>query len=164
MIQPTPSHIMVDTSTVFCYHGPEVLSMANCVGRVLTRLARKCQIAVGNALQQYNLTAAEEPFLMAILNNEGFSQEELTAYVGVDKAATARAVRSLEDKGLLTRVQDPRDKRQNRVYPTEKAKEVGPLVKKELSRINLALTQGLSREEDDRIYALLMRIDENFKP
>ena len=138
--------------------------MANCVGRVLTRLARKCQIAVGNALQQYNLTAAEEPFLMAILNNEGFSQEALTAYVGVDKAATARAVRSLEDKGLLTRVQDPRDKRQNRVYPTEKAKEVGPLVKKELSRINLALTQGLSREEDDRIYALLMRIDENFKP
>ena len=138
--------------------------MANCVGRVLTRLARKCQIAVGNALQQYNLTAAEEPFLMAILNNEGFSQEELTAYVGVDKAATARAVRSLEDKGLLTRVQDPRDKRQNRVYPTKKAKEVGPLVKKELSRINLALTQGLSREEDDRIYALLMRIDENFKP
>lgn len=101
---------------------------------------------------------------MAILNNEGFSQEELTAYVGVDKAATARAVRSLEDKGLLTRVQDPRDKRQNRVYPTEKAKEVGPLVKKELSRINLALTQGLSQEEDDRIYALLMRIDENFKP
>ena len=138
--------------------------MANCVGRVLTRLARKCQIAVGNALQQYNLTAAEEPFLMAILNNEGFSQEALTAYVGVDKAATARAVRSLEDKGLLTRVQDPRDKRQNRVYPTEKAKEVGPLVKKELSRINLALTQGLSQEEDDRIYALLMRIDENFKP
>lgn len=138
--------------------------MANCVGRVLTRLARKCQIAVGNALQQYNLTAAEEPFLMAILNNEGFSQEALTAYVGVDKAATARAVRSLEDKGLLTRVQDPRDKRQNRVYPTKKAKEVGPLVKKELSRINLALTQGLSREEDDLIYALLVRIDENYKP
>ena len=40
--------------------------MANCVGRVLSRLARKCQIAVSNALQQYNLTAAEEPFLMAI--------------------------------------------------------------------------------------------------
>ena len=155
---------MVDTSTIFCYHGPEVLTMANCVGRVLTRLARKCQIAVGNALHQYNLTAAEEPFLMAILNHEGFSQEELTVYVGVDKAATARAVRSLEEKGYLTRVQDPKDKRQNRVYPTDKAREVGPLVKGELARINLALTQSLSQEEDDRIYALLLRIDENFKP
>ena len=41
---------------------------------------------------------------------------------------------------------------------------MGPLVKGELARINLALTQSLSQEEDDRIYALLLRIDENFKP
>ena len=138
--------------------------MANCVGRVLTRLARKCQIAVGNALQQYNLTAAEEPFLMSVLNNEGLTQEELTAYVGVDKAAASRTVRSLEEKGFLVRVQDPKDKRQNRVYPTDKAREVGPKVRKELYKINLALTEDLTQEEDDQVYALLVRIEENFKP
>ncbi|MBR5533568.1 MAG: MarR family transcriptional regulator [Ruminiclostridium sp.] len=138
--------------------------MANCVGRVLTRLARKCQIAVGNALQQYNLTAAEEPVLMAILNHEGFTQEELTAYIGVDKAAASRTVRSLEEKGFLTRVQDPKDKRQNRVYPTDKAREIGPLVRKELYKINLALTEALTQEEDDQVYHLLVRIEENFKP
>lgn len=154
---------MVDLSTVFCYHVPEVLTMANCVGRVLTRLARKCQIAVGNALQQYNLTAAEEPFLMSVLNNEGLTQEELTAYVGVDKAAASRTVRSLEEKGFLSRVQDPKDKRQNRVYPTDKAREVGPKVRKELYKINLALTEALTQEEDDQVYHLLVRIEENFK-
>ena len=138
--------------------------MANCVGRVLTRLARKCQIAVGNALQQYNLTAAEEPFLMAVLNNGGLTQEELTAYVGVDKAAASRTVRSLEEKGFLTRVQDPKDKRQNRVYPTDQAKEIGPMVRQELYKINLALTAELSQEEDDQVYHLLVRIEENFKP
>ena len=138
--------------------------MANCVGRVLTRLARKCQIAVGNALQQYNLTAAEEPFLMSVLNNEGLTQEELTAYVGVDKAAASRTVRSLVEKGFLFRVQDPKDKRQNRVYPTDKAKEIGPLVRKELYKINLALSADLSQEEDDQVYHLLVRIDEHFKP
>ena len=155
---------MVDLSTVFCYHVPEVLTMANCVGRVMTRLARKCQIAVGNALQQYNLTAAEEPFLMSVLNNEGLTQEELTAYVGVDKAAASRTVRSLEEKGFLVRVQDPKDKRQNRVYPTDKAREVGPKVRKELYKINLALTEDLTQEEDDQVYHLLVRIEENFKP
>ena len=155
---------MVDLSTVFCYHVPEVLTMANCVGRVMTRLARKCQIAVGNALQQYNLTAAEEPFLMSVLNNEGLTQEALTAYVGVDKAAASRTVRSLEEKGFLVRVQDPKDKRQNRVYPTDKAREVGPKVRKELYKINLALTEDLTQEEDDQVYHLLVRIEENFKP
>ena len=37
-------------------------------------------------------------------------------------------------------------------------------MKGELARINLALTQGLSPEEDDQIYALLLRIDDHFKP
>ena len=138
--------------------------MTNCVGRVLSRLARKSQLAVGSALQKYNLTAAEEPFLMAVLNNEGFSQEERTAFVGVDKAVTARAVRSLEEKGYLIRQQDPRDKRQNRVYPTDKAREIGPLVRRELYRINLTLTEGFTQEENDQVYALLARIDENFIP
>ncbi|MCF0123537.1 MAG: MarR family transcriptional regulator, partial [Ruminiclostridium sp.] len=112
----------------------------------------------------YNLTAAEEPFLMAVLNHDGFSQEELTAFVGVDKAVTARAVRSLEEKGYLIRQQDPRDKRQNRVYPTDKAREIGPLVRRELYRINLTLTEGFTQEENDQVYALLARIDENFIP
>ena len=34
----------------------------------------------------------------------------------------------------------------------------------ELARINQSLTQSLSPEEDDLIYALLLRIDKNFKP
>ena len=140
------------------------MSKEYCVGRVLTHLARKCQIASANALQPYNLTAAEEPFFMHILQNEGYTQEELTAHVGVDKAATARAVRSLEEKGYVTRIQDPQDKRQNRVYPTDKAREVGPLVRKELYKINLALTADLTQEEDDQVYHLLVRIEENFKP
>lgn len=138
--------------------------MAKCIGRVLTRLARKCQVAVGLALQQYDLTAAEEPFLMHILLREGCTQEELTARVGVDKAATARAVRSLEEKGFLTRMQDPRDKRQNRVYPTDKARETGPLVKAELARINQSLAQSLSPAEEAWIYTMLAQIDQNFKP
>lgn len=140
------------------------MSKEHCVGRVLTRLARKTQMAAGHALQKYNLTAAEEPFFMAVITHPGFTQEELTAYVGVDKAATARAVRSLEEKGFATRIQDPADKRQNRVYPTDLAQEVGPSVRKELFRINLALTEGFTEEEEDQIYALLERMDQNFKP
>lgn len=139
------------------------MSKEYCVGRVLTHLARKCQIASANALQPYNLTAAEEPFFMHILKNEGYTQEELTAQVGVDKAATARAVRSLEEKGYVTRIQDPQDKRQNRVYPTESAKEIAPKVRKELYKINLALTKSFTEEESQQIYDLLARMEETFE-
>lgn len=135
--------------------------MANCVGKVLNSLARKCQGTVGSALRQYDITAAEEPFLMALLHHEGLTQEELTAIVGVDKAATARAVKALEEKGYLTRVQDARDKRQNRVYATCRAEEVGPAVREELMQMNETLTRGFSEEEVALAHALLKRMEEN---
>lgn len=61
----------------------------------------------------------------------------------VDKAATARAVRSLEEKGYLYREQDPNDRRQNRLYPTELADELAVYVHDELMRFNRLLVKGI---------------------
>jgi len=83
---------------------------------------------------------------MALQNREGITQEELTSIVCVDKAATARAVRSLEEKGYLLRIQDEKDKRQNRVYPTEKAKQIGQEVRTELMKFNKLLTRNIKRK------------------
>lgn len=136
--------------------------MSKHIARSITLLARKSQIYIGNALGKYGLTAAEEPFFMALLHHEGATQEELTALVCVDKAATARAVRSLEEKGYLVRVQDARDRRQNRVYPTDLAKRLGPEVHAELLRLNGRLTQGIAPEELETVRAALARMEENF--
>ena len=43
---------------------------------------------LGRVLSQYNLTVAEQPFLW-LYKSWGITQEELTAIVCVDKAATA---------------------------------------------------------------------------
>ena len=71
--------------------------------------------------------------------------------------------KSLEEKGYVTRIQDPQDKRQNRVYPTESAKEIAPMVRKELYKINLALTKSFTEEESQQIYDLLARMEETFE-
>lgn len=92
------------------------------MGRMITLLGRKSQRCIGEALRKHGLTAAEEPFFMSLQHHDGATQEELTALVCVDKAATARAVKSLEDKGILFRTQDEHDRRQNRVCLTEKGK------------------------------------------
>ena len=51
----------------------------------------------------------------------GISQAVLTARLGVDKAAVARVLKSLEEKGYIYRETDPEDKRVKRVYPLDKA-------------------------------------------
>lgn len=129
---------------------------------MITLLARKSQNYIGNALNQYNLTAAEQPFFMALQHYEGLTQEELTAIVCVDKAATARAVKSLEEKGYLIRVQDEHDRRQNRIYPTELTRRLGPAVKNELLKFNELMTQGIEPQSLDIVYRALTKMEDNF--
>lgn len=152
---------LVDYSTNFCYDVCEVSSMERSIGRMITLLARKSQSYFSVALDKYNLTAAEQPFFMTLRRQEGLTQEELTAIVCVDKAATARAVKSLEQKGYLIRRQDQRDRRQNRIYPTQRAKEIGEGVSQELLAFNAKLTQGIPQKDLDIVYKALLKMEEN---
>ena len=129
---------------------------------MITLLARKSQNYIGSALNKYNLSAAEQPFFMALQHHEGVTQEELTALVCVDKAATTCAVKSLEKKGFLVRMQDTRDRRQNRIYPTEAAKQLADSVQSELLHFNDLLTEGIAPQSLMVVYNALQKMDSNF--
>lgn len=137
--------------------------MDQSIGRMITLISRKCQGYLSRELAKYDLTAAEQPFFMALRRCEGMTQEELTAIVCVDKSATARAVRSLEEKGFLIRVQDTNNRRQNLIFPTEKAKRMGEDVRKELLRFNDLLICGLSPQTAEEVYTALQKIEENLE-
>lgn len=135
--------------------------MQKSLTRIVTLLARKSQMCIGNVLNKYDLTAAEQPFFMALRRKEGITQDELTAIVCVDKSAAARAIKSLEQKGYIIRLKDEKDKRHNRVYQTEKAKQIGEEVAKELLDLNDMITKGINPEEIDIIYNALVKMNEN---
>lgn len=124
-------------------------------------MARRMQLCIGERLSKFEITAAEEPFFMAVQRNEGATQEDLTALVGVDKAATTRAIRSLARKGYLVRTRDEKDRRQNRVYPTEAAFAIGDSLHSELLDLNEALIQGLSAEQLRVLSEALSVIEDN---
>lgn len=130
---------------------------------MITLLARRSQFYIGNILKKYDLSVAEQPFFMTLQQYEGITQEELTALVCVDKAVTTRVVRSMEEKGYLVRIQDEKDRRQNRIYPTDKARELGPKVKAELLRFNGQLTEGFDDQSLEQLYDSLLKIEENLK-
>ncbi|MDO5548149.1 MAG: MarR family transcriptional regulator [Eubacteriales bacterium] len=136
--------------------------MDKSIARMITLLARKSQGYIGHALSKYNLSSAEQPFFMALQHYEGVTQEDLTALVCVDKAATARAVKSLEEKGFLVRLQDTQDRRQNRIYPTDAAKQLADAVHRELLHFNDLLTEGIEPSTLELVYHALQKMDSNF--
>lgn len=137
--------------------------MDKSIGRMITLLSRKCQSYLSRELNKYNLTSAEQPFFMVLQRCEGITQDDLTAMVCVDKSATARAVKSLEEKGFLIRVQDQNNRRQNRIYPTEKAKQMGEDVRKELLHFNDLLIQGILPQTTEDVYFALQKMERNLE-
>lgn len=137
--------------------------MKDSITKHLIFTARKAQLRIGARLAPFGLTAAEEPFFMAIQHHTGATQEELTALVGVDKAATARALASLERKGFLTRKQDEKDRRQNRIYATPAALALGGAVHDELLRLNQELLRGISGEEQALLCRALLAMERNLQ-
>lgn len=112
---------------------------------------------------KYNISAAEQPFFMALQNCEGVTQEELTEMVCVDKAVTTRVVKTLEEKGFLVRKKDTQDRRQNRIYPTPLTRDLGATVRKDLLAYNDAVTRGISREELEVVQRALITMEANLE-
>lgn len=133
--------------------------MPRSIAHLILSTARKSQMVMAGLVQPYGLTVAEQPFFMALLHCEGLTQEQLTARVSVDKSATARAVKSLEDKGLITRVQDEGDRRCNRLYPTDKARQLYPQVREALEGFNRRLVRDLNPREVSAVWTVLARME-----
>src|SRR6185437_10954903 len=92
--------------------------------RYITKIGRVAQMYTNGVLSGINLSASEYTCLRYIRKREGLSQEELRGLLSIDKAAVTRLVSNLEKKGYVVRYKDKKDKRINRLFPTEKTKEV----------------------------------------
>ncbi|NLK05432.1 MAG: MarR family transcriptional regulator [Spirochaetales bacterium] len=132
--------------------------MYTSLARYLAILHRHNQRYLNQVLKPYSLTSGEVGFLMSLYQAEGQTQEELSTALVIDKAATARALKVLIDKGFVTRTQDERDKRCNRIHLTEHAKALEAELTNRVRRWNQNLTERLGKELYEQICAHLASI------
>ncbi|MDF2589313.1 MAG: hypothetical protein K0S41_3154 [Anaerocolumna sp.] len=129
--------------------------MSKSIGRLMSILHRQSQIYFNNELKDFNITSAEYSFLLYLYHNDGITQDDLSTYLYIDKSATARAIKSLEQKGFIVRSKDVDDKRFNRVYLTDKAKEFGPEIKDRVLQWSKLLTQDMDKDTINFVYTAL---------
>lgn len=130
-------------------------------GRLISILSRKAYKHKNFHLNKYDLNAAEQPFLMALFEEDGISQETLSKYFNIDKATTARVMVSLEKKGFIIRKKDPNDKRVNLIYLTEKSYENKKHIYEVLDNWNEILTRDMTNDEKEQAYTYLCRMVSN---
>src|SRR5712675_675616 len=91
---------------------------------------RAFQKLLEKRIAAYRITRGQWYFLRVLWIEDGLSQRELSARVGMMEPTTVIALRSMEKAGLIRRVRSSEDKRKAEVWLTPKAKRMrGELLK-----------------------------------
>lgn len=114
------------------------------VGRVLGVLYRATLDHFSHLSGQFGISGLEGTFLLTLFEHEGINQERLSALLVIDKSATAKAVKSLEGKGLVRREQSREDRRAKNVFTTDQAKAIRAPIMAHLEPYADRLASGVS--------------------
>lgn len=111
-------------------------------------------------LSSIGLTGCQHSYIINICANPGITQECLSKKLYINKSNVARQLSILEENGFVYREQNPEDKRNMLVYPTEKAKSALPIVLNVLSDWNAYLSEGFTKEEIEKFTEMMDKISE----
>lgn len=125
-----------------------LLSLARYVGI----FNRQTQAYITAAVSSMNLSFSEYILLMNLYDNEGINQEELSSMLFIDKAATARSIKSLEEKGLIAREVATDDKRSKKLFLTDDSKNNKDYFCSLLEKWEDYTTEGMDAETKDCVF------------
>lgn len=131
------------------------------IGRWISFLYRYNQAFVDKHLGEDGVGSGQYMFLVALYMREGISQAGLADLLRIDKGTTAVAMRRLERAGYVRREPDPTDGRANRLFLTDRARELEGRLKDVLSLWTDVLTDGFTDEETHEASSLLRRMNDN---
>lgn len=132
--------------------------------RQVLNIYRSSLLYIMPRISKYGIGRGQWYFLNKLLfEKDGLTQEELSRELVVDSAHTARAVKFLEDKGLICRETNHEDARKKNIFVTKKAQAIKEDYHRLFKDLNALLMEGFTPEEVDLALNFLTRIDNNAK-
>jgi MarR family transcriptional regulator, organic hydroperoxide resistance regulator len=132
-------------------------------GYVLYRTVTKIKSELAKAFQAegYDVTPEQWVILSRLWEQEGINQSALAESVSKDRHNVARILHLMRKNGLVTSLSDAQDKRCQRVFLTDKGREIKSaliaIVMKHLRRC----FRGLTQEDFDQLMGMHRKIMEN---
>src|SRR5262245_56335410 len=109
----------------------------------------------------YGVTRGQWYFLRVLWSEDGLSQRELSARVGMMEPTTVIALRSMEKAGLIRRVRSADDKRKALVWLTPKANRLRNELLSVARGITAQAEEGLNRDDLAQFRRVIARMTAN---
>ena len=130
---------------------PAIMKRVNNISRCQQQF-RKEHLSCGFSPRQYSI-------VLLVTRSVGLTQEEISREVCLDKSNTSRTLSSLEESGYIRREVNPENRREMRIYPTEKLESVIGEVRQVSKTWNELLTEGIAPEDVDTFYSVLLKME-----
>ncbi|MCV0409244.1 MarR family transcriptional regulator [Nitrosopumilus sp.] len=108
----------------------KTLDLKDSIGLMMKRSAKAWERAADIELtERFGLTGGKWKVITGLSINEGITQKQLADMMFVEAPTLVPIIDKLEKEGYLTRQSDPKDRRNNLIFLTKKAKKtVDPII------------------------------------
>lgn len=128
--------------------------------RAVSRTKRTWDNHVRQVALEEGIPDSYRPILMFLHWNPGSSQKRIAEFAGVTTSAINQAVKSMLQDAYLRKETDPSDKRNSRLYLTEKGEETAGRIRKRLDDSDHTITEYLGAEKEAELIELLDKLEE----
>jgi DNA-binding MarR family transcriptional regulator len=118
---------------------------------------------INTSFRQAGLDVTIEQFsiLAVLFYKEGVNQQEIAALLSRDKTTIARVIGNMFKKSLLVKVPDNTDRRNNRIYLTQKGKDIQDVAVEIAGKIYMRSLENIPEEQLEIALNVLDRIVKN---
>lgn len=131
------------------------------IGYELCTIARFIHQFLTKELKSFDITPEQWIILKTLLEHEGISQKNIANYIQKDSNNTKAIIDKLENKGLIKKIQNIKDKRAFSLLVTEKGKTLS----KELIEIDnnmlSQLSNSLSKSDFIHLNKIFFKLKQN---
>ncbi|HLI89121.1 MAG TPA: MarR family transcriptional regulator [Ktedonobacteraceae bacterium] len=131
------------------------------IGFQLLQIHRAHRARAEAALNKLGLHTGQEMLLLQLWNEEGMTQSQLAACMGVEPPTATKMLQRMENAGLIERRPDPEDARISRVYLTERGRALEQPVLEVWKQLEACTVADLSPTEQALLRRLLMQVSAN---
>jgi DNA-binding MarR family transcriptional regulator len=126
-------------------------------GYLANHMARLFAIALHEKIRPLGLAPAQFMTLLELWDEDGLTQKDLVRRLDVEQATMANTLKRMERDGLITRHEDPDDRRAQLIRLTQKARDLRDDATVAAMAVNEKALAGFSADERKAFVAMMCR-------
>jgi len=133
------------------------------LGYTLHYTNRMAMAILQERIRRYKVAVGQFPILVHLWEEQGITQKALCDLIRVEQPTLANTLKRMERDGLIKRIPDKDDKRQWRIYLTDRALDLKDVLQEESRSVNKIIVGRLNETEQKEFIRLIGIITSNLE-